>query len=76
MILFVFTLRCDDRNLDMVKLLIQSGADVNIKCCGTPCLHLALVSSLLPEGREFGMDCFAHLLLENSTNLYVKVNLE
>lgn len=57
----------------MVKLLIQFGADLDVKCCGTPCLHLALISSLLPECHEFGMSCFLHLL-EVSSNLSVKVS--
>lgn len=61
------------RNLDMVKLLLKFGADVNTKCCGTPSVHLALFSAVLPDGKDFGLQCF-HVLVENSANLQLKVS--
>ena len=62
------------RNLDLVKLLIRFGADVNTKCCGTPSLHLALFTTMLPEGKDFGLQCF-DVLLQNSANILLKVGI-
>ena len=59
------------RNMDCVKVLCQYGADVNIKCHGTPILHLALSISVLPGGQEFGMELF-RLLLEKEADVLAK----
>ena len=56
-----------------MKILVNFGADMNIKCCGTPNLHLALATSILPGGETFGLECFAYLF-ENSSAKNVKVN--
>ena len=37
------------RNIDSFKFLLTKGCDVNMKCNGTPLLHLVLSTSLLPE---------------------------
>jgi ankyrin repeat protein len=60
------------RNYDAVAVLVQNGADVNTKCFGTPCIHLALTIAMLPDGYEFGLNCF-NLFLEHIDNLTDKV---
>ena len=59
------------RNFDCVKVLCQYGADVNIKCHGTPVLHLALNTAVLPGSRDFGMALF-RLLLEKEADVLAK----
>ena len=49
-------------NFDSIKALVDMGADVDIKCFGTPLLHLILGIGALPEGLEFGMKAFGFLL--------------
>ncbi len=49
------------RNIDAFKKLIAAGADINAKCHGTPCLHLALFTVTLPDGSRFGNECFTLL---------------
>ena len=61
------------RNFDAVYTLVQNGADVNTKCFGTPCIHLALTIAMLPDGYSFGLNCF-QLFLENVHNVTDKVN--
>jgi acetoin utilization deacetylase AcuC-like enzyme/ankyrin repeat protein len=52
------------RNLGTCKVLLQSGhVDVDLKCHGTPALHLVLNTAALPGGREFA-DAIFPLLLE------------
>ncbi len=51
---------------------MKYGADIDLKCCGTPPLHLALTTITLPNGEEFGQKCF-ELLLNNSVDLLLKV---
>eukprot|EP01038_Epipyxis_sp_PR26KG_P006205 gene6205-8545_t len=50
------------KNLEAVEYLVEIGADASIKCHGTPSLHLALTSSLLPDCELFGESCFSLLL--------------
>lgn len=59
------------RSIETVELLIQHGADVNAKCFITPPLHLALTTALLPEGRDFGLECF-ELLINSGANVLAK----
>lgn len=35
---------------------------MNLKCYGTPLLHLVLGITALPEGQDFGTKAFFHLL--------------
>ncbi len=60
------------RNLDAVELFIDLGADVNLKCHGTPSLHLAIMISSLPEGLAFGCAA-ASIILNSSCDLSAKV---
>lgn len=60
------------RNLDAVKTLIANGADVDLKCHGTPPLHLALATAILPNGEEFSFACMSALLDANA-NVAAKV---
>lgn len=62
------------RKLDILKVLIQYGADVDMKCHGNPSIHLTLHGSLLPGGEKFSMQAF-RLILENTGNISVKVKL-
>jgi ankyrin repeat protein len=50
------------RNLNSLIALVDLGCDVNLKCFGTPCLHIALGVSALPGGLDFGLAAFAYLL--------------
>lgn len=50
------------RNYASIEALAELGADVNLKCFGTPCLHLVLTAAALPDGRHFGMKAFDFLL--------------
>jgi len=59
------------RNLDAVKVLIKHGADVDLKCHGTPNLHLALSSATLPGAKNFGLECF-HLLVKHDADCSAK----
>jgi hypothetical protein len=54
-----------------IKALSKLGADVDLKCYGTPVLHLVLGISALPEGSEFGEDAFDYLLPQVDTLLKV-----
>lgn len=60
------------RNIDAVRTLIDFGADVNLKCQGMPCTHLALFTSIQPGGEEFGFECFK-LLLNHGASMSAKV---
>jgi acetoin utilization deacetylase AcuC-like enzyme/ankyrin repeat protein len=59
------------RNMEAVKVLTTHGADVNIKCHGTPLLHIALCTAVLPGSREFGLGLF-RLLLEKEADVLAK----
>lgn len=59
------------RNMEAVKVLCQHGADINIKCHGTPVLHLALSTAVLPGSREFGLELF-RFLLEKEADITAK----
>ena len=54
------------RNVDAVELFIELGADINLKCHGTPILHLVISIVALVDGKEFGLTCL-NLLLKHST---------
>jgi hypothetical protein len=62
------------RNLAAVELFIDLGADVNLKCHGTPPLHLAVAAAALPAAgaRRFGTAAAA-ALLHASYDLSAKV---
>ena len=52
-----------NRNTVAFKYLLQAGADANIKCCGTPCLHLIAHSLILPnQDIESWLENFISLL--------------
>ncbi len=61
------------RNLAAVKLLVEYGADINAKCHGIPCIHLALSSAVLPQGGVFGRECFSYFKDHPSTDLSCRV---
>lgn len=82
MVICVFTLQCRHenssvtfiffvRNIVALKALIKLGADGDLKCYGTPVLHLVLGITALPEGYDFGMMAFAHLLAHVDTTTKV-----
>eukprot|EP00605_Chrysophyceae_sp_TOSAG23-4_P001405 GSChrysophyteH1.ASY1.ANO1.1527.1 assembled CDS len=50
------------RNMDACRVLLKYGADINMKCHGTPCLHLALSTAVLPDAKEFGLELFELLI--------------
>ena len=45
-----------------LEALLHLGADVNLKCFGTPSIHLVLTSTALPGGSEFGNNAMKALL--------------
>lgn len=53
------------RSLEALEILLLFGADCNMKCHGTPCLHLILSVAVLPGGEEFGPRAFS-LVLDRS----------
>jgi hypothetical protein len=57
-------------------MLVAYGADVNLKCFGTPSLHLALTTAALPGGSEFGMKSFSLLLrhADLSSKVHIKAS--
>lgn len=60
------------RNLAAVEVFIDLGVDVNLKCHGTPSLHLAIMTTSLHGGFEFG--CAAtDLILKSACDLTAKV---
>jgi acetoin utilization deacetylase AcuC-like enzyme/ankyrin repeat protein len=60
------------RNMDACRVLLKYGADINLKCHGSPCLHLALSTAMLPNGGyNFGIDLF-NLLLDNNVDCTAK----
>ena len=60
------------RNLAVVEALIESGADSDLKCHGTPPLQLAIRTAGQPEGYDFGVSCVS-LLLKAGANYSAKV---
>jgi hypothetical protein len=52
--------------------LIEVGADTNIKCHGSPPIILAIVTGMLPGGREFALNA-ALALLKAGCDVYAKV---
>ena len=61
------------RKLDIVQVLLEVGrVDVNLKCHGTPPLHLAISVAALPDGYEFGIACFELLLNNINLNIVAK----
>jgi hypothetical protein len=60
------------RNIDAVRTLIKFGADGDLKCHGTPPIHLVLATSILPDGLEFSKACLS-VLLQNNVNPLAKV---
>ena len=59
--------------MEIVKEICEAQVDVNYKCQGTPCLHLALFAMALPNGFEFGRDCFNLLMETDGCDVYAKV---
>ena len=55
-----------------MEVFIDLGADVNLKCHGTPSLQLAVMVASLPSGLEFGTAA-ASLILTSSCDLTAKV---
>lgn len=53
------------RNIEAVKMLVDAGADPNLKCHGTPPIHLCLSMSVLPCGSIFGDEAFFYLSNSN-----------
>ena len=53
-------------------MLIDLGADVNLKCHGTPSLHLAVMMGSLPDALEFAKEA-AKVILNSSCDLSAKV---
>lgn len=50
------------RNFLSLKALVDLGADVNLKCYGTPPLHIVLGLAAMPNGLDFGSKSFSYLL--------------
>eukprot|EP00602_Paraphysomonas_sp_CaronLab_P002589 CAMPEP_0185019948 /NCGR_PEP_ID=MMETSP1103-20130426/2532_1 /TAXON_ID=36769 /ORGANISM="Paraphysomonas bandaiensis, Strain Caron Lab Isolate" /LENGTH=895 /DNA_ID=CAMNT_0027550535 /DNA_START=54 /DNA_END=2741 /DNA_ORIENTATION=- len=50
------------RNLETFTFIVESGGDINMKCHGTPPLHLAISTAILPGGFDFGISCALKLL--------------
>lgn len=50
------------RNLAAFSFLVGKGCEVNLKCHGTPLLHLLLATRLLPEGDIFANEAIKVLL--------------
>ena len=46
----------------IIELLVNCGVDVNVKCLGTPSLHLVANVCALPHGLEFGKECLKFFL--------------
>ena len=59
------------RNFQAAQALLKHGADPNLKCHGTPSLHLALASAILPENKEMGL-AFFKLFLDNDADTLAK----
>ena len=58
------------RNLGTCKALLECGeVDLDLKCHGTPILHLVLNTAVLPEGREFGLELFRLLVAQEKIDL-------
>ena len=60
--ILLFHYHTTHRNFTSIQYLSELGADVNLKCFGTPCLHLILTAAALPHGKQFGMKAFSLLL--------------
>ena len=71
---YVYLITCIhfNRNMGAVRALIDRGADVDVKCHGTPPTHLAIATAVQPQGNDFGFECLS-LLLENNANPLGKV---
>lgn len=54
------------RNIEAIKILVQYGADVDLKCHGIPPLQLALSTAVQPGGQQFGYECFCFLLAHDA----------
>jgi ankyrin repeat protein len=61
------------RDLAAVTLLVQCYADCNLKCHGTPALHLLITLSQLPDGYDFSNSALSCLLEMESIVLDAKV---
>jgi hypothetical protein len=64
----------DCRNLEIVNFLITNGADVNLKCFGSPPTFLALYAAAQPESYSFGFECFKLLIAHSDANPFAKVS--
>ena len=60
------------RNFCLLELLLQSGADVNAKCHGTPIIHLITTTFSLPNGAEFVKHCYPYILNHPMHDLFAK----
>ncbi len=60
------------RNLTCLEALLELGIDVNLKCHGTPPIHIALSIAALPDGYEFGLSALKLLLDHPNINMSVK----
>ena len=57
------------RNLGTLRALVNAKCDVDLKCHGTPVLHLLLVTASLPEGYEFASAAFTLMLQAEKLDL-------
>ncbi len=55
-----------------VRALVDRGADVDLKCHGTPPIHLCVATAVQPDGERFAFECMV-LLLERNANASAKV---
>ena len=60
------------RNTEALKILVEHGADINIKCHGTPCIHLILASAILPDSHDKMMQCFEYLLSNDTLDILAR----
>ena len=60
------------RNVEAFMLLIEYGADINLKCHGSPCMHLILATAILPDSHEKMMKCFEYILSNEQLDILAK----
>lgn len=64
------------RDLTAVTLLVDCSADINLKCHGTPPLHLLITMSALPDCAEFSNAAMSLLLKSGNISWDAKVWLK
>lgn len=60
------------RNVGVLKVFIDFGADINIKCHGTPVLHLILTLAILPDSFQIAMEMFEIISSHTDIDIFAK----